>query len=82
MTLYIDGVSRGTATMTDAAIAYHATNSIFVGAEAASSETAPTTPYLNGYIGNIVISNSSTRITNLGRQCFTAPAQNVTLYAM
>lgn len=81
MTCYIDGTSRGSRTL-GATIGYNANNSIFVGAEAASSDTTPTTPYLNGYVGNIVISSSATRITDLGRQRFTAPAQNLTLYAM
>lgn len=82
VTAYLDGTARATITMSGANIKYHATNAIFVGAEAAGTDTAPTSPYLNGYVGNIVLNNSTTRITNLGRQRFTAPAQNVTLYAL
>lgn len=82
MTAYLDGVARATITMAGTNIKYHAVNSIFVGAEAAGSDSAPTSPYLNGYIGNVVIKNNTTRITTLGRQQFTAPAQNLTLHAM
>ena len=83
--VYLDGVQEGTITLDGTNIKYHAINSIFVGAEAAASESSPTTPYLNGYIGNIYIRNNSTVVgtrTDRGRQYFSMPTHNVTLYAM
>lgn len=51
-----------------------------MGAEA-SSTSSPTSPYFNGYIGNVVIQNSDAITPSTTYNSFTAPAQNVTLYA-
>lgn len=81
-TLYVDHTLAGTgANFSSGKIGYHNTNSIFVGAEAGSSGTAPVSNYFNGYIGNIIINNSSTLVPTATYNTFTAPAQNVTLYA-
>ena len=82
ITVYIDNVQAGTLTLSGNNIKYNTATSIFVGGEAGANTTDAVSPYLNGYVGNLVISNSTTRITDLGRQRFTAPAQNVTLYAL
>lgn len=81
-TLYLDHNLIGTGTnFSSSKIGYHLTNSIFVGAEAGSSGTVPGGPYFNGYIGNIVISNNSNLLPTATYNTFTAPAQDVTLYA-
>ena len=76
---YLDGVQIVKSAEAKGKIRYNTTNSIFVGAEATSSSTTPD-QQLNGYVGNVVISNSATLITSTANS-LTAPAQNVTLYA-
>lgn len=55
--IYADGVLKAssTALTTKAPITYHASNGIFIGAEAASSATSPTTPYFTGKISDFKI---------------------------
>ena len=84
--LYFDRILIGTgSTFSSGKLGYHNTNSIFVGAEAGSSSTAPAGNYFNGYIGNIIIYNNSnyspSTPTSAYYNTFTTPAQNVTLYA-
>lgn len=80
--VYIDNKKEGTLTLSGNNIKYNTATSIFVGGEAGANATDAVSPYLNGYVGNLVISNSNVRIGYLGRQEFIAPAQSTTLYAM
>ena len=80
--IYIDGTLRGTsANYSSGKIGYHASNSIFVGGEAAASATAATSPYFNGYVGNLVIKNTDAITSSSTYNSISAPAQNQTLYA-
>jgi uncharacterized repeat protein (TIGR02543 family)/prepilin-type N-terminal cleavage/methylation domain-containing protein len=80
--LYVDGTLRGTsANYSSGKIGYHSSNSIFVGGEAAGTATTPTTPYFNGYVGNLVIKNTDAITSSSTYNSISAPAQNQTLYA-
>ena len=80
--LYIDGTLRGTsANYSSGKIGYNATNSIFLGGEATGSNSAASSPFFNGYIGNVVIKNTDAITTSSTYNTITAPAQNQTLYA-
>lgn len=59
---YVNGVKKGTQTTSNTAISYHSDNTIFVGAEAAKSATAPGGNYFKGYISNVFIGNQGTRL--------------------
>ena len=81
-TLYLDRSLIATGSnFSSGKIGYHNVNSIFVGAEAGPSATAPGSGYFNGYIGNLVIANDTTLRPTATYNSFTAPAQNLTLYA-
>ena len=72
--VYIDGILVGTsAKFTSGKIGYHASNGIFVGAEAASTTTTPAGNYFNGTIDYVTIVNSATLTTP---STFTFPAYN------
>ena len=80
--LYIDGSLKGTsANYSSGKIGYNAANSIFLGGEATSSGTAASSPFFNGYIGNVVIKNTDAITPSTTYNTITAPAQNQTLYA-
>lgn len=55
--IYVDGVLQGTtnAYTTKTPLFYNASNGIFIGAEAASTTTTPTTPYFNGKLSDVRI---------------------------
>lgn len=52
--IYVDGNLEGSTSVTGS-IKYHADNSIFIGAEASTSATAPTSNYFNGNISEVEI---------------------------
>ena len=80
--LYIDGSLKGTsANYSSGKIGYNSTNSIFFGGEATGSGTAASSPFFNGYIGNIVIKNTDAITPSNTYNTITAPAQDQTLYA-
>lgn len=81
--LYVDRNLLGTSsTFSSSRIGYHDYNSLFVGAESATSPTTPiANSYFSGRIGNISILNSGA-LQSATYNSFTAPAQNVTLYAI
>ena len=80
--LYIDGSLKGTsANYSSGKIGYNSANSIFLGGEATSSGTAASSPFFNGYIGNVVIKNTDAITPSTTYNTITAPAQNQTLYA-
>ena len=80
--LYIDGTLRGTsANYSSGKIGYNATNSIFLGGEATGSNSAASSPFFNGYIGNVVIKNTDAITSSSTYNTITAPAQSQTLYA-
>ena len=55
--LYIDGefINANNKYTTHTPIFYHSSNGIFLGAEAATNQTAPTTPYFNGLLSDFRI---------------------------
>lgn len=59
---YVNGTKKGTQTTSNTAISYHSENTIFVGAEAATSATTPGGNYFKGFISNVFIANQSTRL--------------------
>ena len=64
---YLDGTLIATGanyTSNPKRMGYQGTNSIFLGAEANSSQTSPDSGYFGGYIGNVAIKNQSTLISN------------------
>ena len=72
--VYVDGILVGTSEKyTSGAIGYHASNGIFVGAEAATTTTTPAGNYFNGTIDYVTIVNSATLTTP---STFTFPAYN------
>lgn len=73
---YIDHAYQGQVALT--AIGYNATNSIFIGGEATSSNTESSGGQFTGYIGNVSITNTG---TNPPTNNFPIPIQNITLYA-
>lgn len=73
---YIDHAYQGQVALT--AIGYNATNSIFIGGEATSSNTASSGGQFTGYIGNVSITNGG---VNPPTNNFPIPIQNITLYA-
>lgn len=73
---YIDHAYQGQVALSS--IGYNATNSIFIGGEATSSNTASSGGQFTGYIGNVSITNSG---TNPPTNNFPIPIQNITLYA-
>ena len=80
--LYIDGtLDKKSAAFSSGKLGYNGTNSLFVGAEAVASPTAPSGYNFNGYIGNIVINNNSNLVSSTTYNSFSAPAQDLTLYA-
>ena len=80
--LYIDGTLRGTsANYSSGKIGYNATNSVFVGGEATSSYNTASSPFFNGYVGNVVIKNTDAITSSSTYNTITAPAQSQTLYA-
>ncbi|MDY4144901.1 MAG: InlB B-repeat-containing protein, partial [Bacilli bacterium] len=80
---YLDGVKIVTSPAFTGTkkIGYNPTNSIFVGAEAGASATSNVSSYFVGNIGSIIIQNTSTLIAGTTYNTWTAPAQNVTVYA-
>ena len=80
--LYVDRNLLATSSaFSSSKIGYHNTNSILVGAEAGATGDTAAGNYFNGKIGNVVILNSGT-LQSATYNSFTAPAQNVTLYAI
>ncbi len=80
--LYIDGSLKATsANYATGKIGYNAVNSLFLGGEATSSNSAASSPFFNGYIGNVVIKNTDAITPSNTYNTITAPAQNQTLYA-
>ena len=78
---YVDGTLVATsAAYSSGKIGYNSSNAIFVGAEAAGNATTPAGSYFNGYIANLVIKNTGTRITGANHQ-FMTPIHDMTLYA-
>ncbi len=72
--VYIDGKLYGTsAKFTSGKIGYHASNGIFIGAEAGSNATTPAGNYFKGTIDYVAISNSGTVSKPTS---FTFPAYN------
>lgn len=59
---YLDGVEKGTQTLSAATLSYHSANTIFVGAEAGSDTTTPAGGYFKGLISNVFIANESSRL--------------------
>lgn len=55
--IYVDGKLEGTnsAYTTKTPLYYHASNGIFIGAEAAGSATSPGSPYFTGYLSDVRI---------------------------
>ena len=49
---YRDGQFIASATTTNSAMTYYSNNSVFIGAEAAASQTTPSSPYFNGYVSD------------------------------
>lgn len=85
---YVDGVKVATSpAFSSGELGYNPTNSLFVGAEPSSDPDVPYNQYFKGYIGNVVIRNSSTLLTSdvLMKDCanisWTVPRQNIALYA-
>lgn len=56
---YVDGVLKGTVNTGGTNISYHASNGIFIGAEAGSSPTSPGNSYFNGQLRNACITHSN-----------------------
>ena len=80
--LYIDGSLKATsANYSSGKIGYNATNSIFFGGEATGLYNAASSPFFNGYIGNVVIKNTDAITPSTTYNTITAPAQSQTLYA-
>ena len=80
--LYVDRTLIATSsTFSSGKIGYNKTNSLFIGAEAGSAGDQPVSDYFSGKIGNIVILKSSD-LQTATYNSFTAPAQNLTLYAI
>ncbi len=78
---YLDGELIGVSeTYTSKKIGYHLTNSILIGAEAQGNDS-PAGGYFNGYIGNIVIKNSSDITPSTTYNTMVAPAGSYTWYA-
>lgn len=72
--VYIDGILVGTSEKYESGkIGYHASNGIFVGAEAATTTTTPAGNYFNGTIDYVTIVDSATLTTP---STFTFPAYN------
>lgn len=59
---YVNGVKKGTITTPNSTISYHASNTIFVGAEAGANATSPGGNYFKGCISNVFIANQNTRL--------------------
>lgn len=59
---YLDGVEKGTQTLSSTSLSYHSSNTIFVGAEAGSNATTPTNGYFKGFISNVFIANQGTKL--------------------
>ena len=80
--LYIDNTLVGTsANFSSGKIGYNNTNTILLGAEAGPSTTPAGSTYFNGRIANVIISNSNQKYSGTDRNSFSAPNQNITLYA-
>ena len=72
--VYVDGILVGTSEeYTSGKIGYHASNGIFVGAEAGSNTTTPVDGYFKGTIDYVTIVNSATLTKP---SSFTFPAYN------
>ena len=72
--VYVDGILVGTSEKyTSGKIGYHASNGIFVGAEAGSNTTTPVNGYFKGTIDYVTIVNSATLTKP---SSFTFPAYN------
>ncbi|MDY5586449.1 MAG: BspA family leucine-rich repeat surface protein [Eubacteriales bacterium] len=72
--VYVDGILVGTSEKyTSGKIGYHASNGIFVGAEAGSNTTTPVDGYFKGTIDYVTIVNSATLTKP---SSFTFPAYN------
>lgn len=78
---YLDGELIITSAAYTGGIGYHATNGIFVGCEASSSETTGVAPYFTGSIANITIRNNTTLLSTDTYTSITSPAGNLTLKA-
>ena len=77
----VDGSVVGTsANFSSGEIGYNETNAIFVGAEAGSDASVPTSGYFTGKIANVVISDSAVFILG-ARNKFATPVSDVTLIA-
>ena len=59
---YLDGVEKGTQTLSSTSLSYNSSNTIFVGAEASANTTTPNNGYFQGYISNVFIANKGTRL--------------------
>lgn len=60
---YLDGVEKGTQTLSSTSLSYNASNTIFVGAEASTNVTTPASnSYFKGYISNVFIANQGTKL--------------------
>ena len=80
--LYLDrSLISTSSSLTSGRIGYHAYNSVFLGAEAAASQTEATTPVFEGKVANFTILNSNA-LQDPTYNSWTAPAQDVTLYAV
>lgn len=77
ITIYIDGTQRGTVAC--GTIAYNATNSLFLGDEAAETQTGVGSIPFTGSLANFRIANNSTKVSS--NNTFQSPAQNFTLVA-
>ncbi len=78
---YVDGVKIATSpAFSSGELEYNPTNSIFVGAEPSSDQYVPYNQYFKGYIGNVVISNSSILLSS-NALTWSVPKQNIELYA-
>ena len=80
--IYVDGSLKATsANYSSGNIGYNATNSIFIGGEATSSNSTASSPFFTGYVGNVVIKNTDALTSSTTYNSISAPAQNQTLYA-
>ena len=63
-------------------IAYNASNTLILGAEAGSSSTAPAGSFFNGKLRNVVINHNATKISKAdAKNSFVVPAEDLTLTA-
>ncbi|MBQ6477080.1 MAG: InlB B-repeat-containing protein [Bacilli bacterium] len=79
VTAYYDGSVVGTSSKTDT-INYHSTANLYVGAEA-NATSYDSGSVFPGYVGNVIVKNTSTLTPSTTYNSWTMTGQNATLYA-